>query len=227
MPDNLPAGEHDLNALSAFVENRLTAAERARVEAHLVVCEKCRGTVAAVTRIQAELGGAAAAPASVSWVDRLTQRPGALLAMAATVAIATAVTVVIFRSATNPIAVPSSTTPPAAPSSPAAPPASGVNDTGAPPAPATPQESGRAPQHDLGGLRGAERRVGTKRFRLEAGEWVDTAYDPAAVLPVTDVDSQEARAALVRDQPALARYAALGPRVIVVFDGVVYRFDVR
>ena len=48
-----------------------------------------------------------------------------------------------------------------------------------------------------------------------------------AALRTTDVSGFDARAALLRDKPALRPYSALGAQVTVVFDGVVYRFDMR
>ena len=59
------------------------------------------------------------------------------------------------------------------------------------------------------------------------GVWVDTAYDPLQLLPVTDITTREARAALLVRTPALKPYADLGPRVTIVLDGTVYRFDVK
>lgn len=73
-------------------------------------------------------------------------------------------------------------------------------------------------------LRGAERRVGDKRFRLVSGEWIDAAYDPFDVRPVVDVTTPAERAALLGRLPALRPFADLGKRVIVVHAGSVYRF---
>ena len=66
--------------------------------------------------------------------------------------------------------------------------------------------------------------MGGKTFRLEAGTWVDTRYDPKQLLPVIDIPAAE-RAARLRDIPSLRPYAALGPRVIVVVEGTVYRLS--
>jgi len=78
---------------------------------------------------------------------------------------------------------------------------------------------------DLQTLRGNERKVGAKTFRLVAGEWMDAAYDSLAGLDVVEVKTADDRVQLLRRMPALAPYSALGNRVTVVFDGVVYRFD--
>src|SRR5207244_3577193 len=64
-----------------------------------------------------------------------------------------------------------------------------------PPAPAP-----RPPSREVGGLstmRSGTRRVGEKMFRLEAGAWVDTTFDPRQALPITDISTAEARAALL------------------------------
>ena len=63
-----------------------------------------------------------------------------------------------------------------------------------------------------------------KTFRLVAGEWIDSAYDPPALLPVRDLVGPDARTDVLARIPALAPYAALGANVTVVHEGVVYRF---
>ena len=71
----------------------------------------------------------------------------------------------------------------------------------------------------------AERSLGGKTFRLVAGEWVDTTYDPFALLPVEIVRTAQERNRAVEKVPALRPYTALGPRVTVVLNGVVYKFE--
>jgi hypothetical protein len=73
-------------------------------------------------------------------------------------------------------------------------------------------------------LRGAQRRVAGKRFRLVSGEWIDADFDSAHFLPEVNVSSADERAALLARLPALTPYAALGERVLVVHEGTVYRF---
>lgn len=75
-----------------------------------------------------------------------------------------------------------------------------------------------------GPTRGGNRVVGDRSFHLVAGEWIDAAYDPLGLLPVEVIDGPEARAAVVTRVPALTPFAALGARVVVVQEGVVYRF---
>ena len=57
-----------------------------------------------------------------------------------------------------------------------------------------------------------------------AGEWIDTAFDPFDVLPVEIIEGAEMRSSTLVRVPALTPFAALGARVTVVHDGVVYRF---
>ena len=89
-----------------------------------------------------------------------------------------------------------------------------------PPSPAAPTSEG------LLARRSGQRIVGGKTFHLVAGEWIDSGYDRLADLPVVQVATPAERAALLARLPALKPYAALGNRVVVVVDAVVYRFDV-
>ena len=73
--------------------------------------------------------------------------------------------------------------------------------------------------------RGASlRHAGGKSFRPVAGEWVDTSFDSTASLPTIVIKGPDERAAVVQRLPALGPYAGLGDRVVVVFEGTVYRF---
>jgi hypothetical protein len=94
-----------------------------------------------------------------------------------------------------------------------------------PPPTVTPAPPRDVPE-DLTTRRSGTRDIGGKTFRLIAGEWIDTAYDPLALLPAQDVDPSAREATLARI-PALTPYAALGPRFVVVHDGTVYRFGPR
>jgi Putative zinc-finger len=67
------------------------------------------------------------------------------------------------------------------------------------------------------------RHLGGKTFRLVAGEWIDTAYDPAALLPVVALNSPEDLKSALAAEPALQPFLALGPRFTVVVQGTVYR----
>ena len=68
------------------------------------------------------------------------------------------------------------------------------------------------------------RQAGGKSFRLVSGEWVDTGFDSTAPLPTVRIKGPDERATVLQRLPALGPYAAVGDRVVVVFEGTVYRF---
>ena len=211
---------HDQNVLAAFVEDRLDDDERRYIIGHLAGCADCRGTVAMLAR------GSVTQAHGVSDVSpRRWRQPMTWLGVAATIAIATVASVLVLRSRAvdvKPDAAPRAQTAPQPSASPAPP---AVAPSTPPFGEATTREP--AGKQALGAVRGAEKRVGGRRFRLEAGMWVDTAFDPLALLPVVDVTTATDRDAILRAHPALTPFAALGPRVTVVFQRTVYRFDVR
>jgi hypothetical protein len=146
-------------------------------------------------------------------------RPAVWLPIAATLALATTAALIVSRGDRAPLA-PSSA--PAIAPQPSRPPIAVPSQPSTPPPPAavpTPADPG-----SLATRRGAVQRVNGKTFRMVAGEWIDSAYDPLGLLPVQEITGPEARAALLARVPVLAPYAALGPRVIVVNDGLVYQF---
>ncbi|CAN5218361.1 hypothetical protein BH24GEM2_BH24GEM2_06550 [soil metagenome] len=68
------------------------------------------------------------------------------------------------------------------------------------------------------------RRVGAKTFYLRDGVWTDSEWKAEARLPETVlVFGSNEYFARVQREPELARYLALGERVVVVFGGRVYR----
>lgn len=70
------------------------------------------------------------------------------------------------------------------------------------------------------------RRVGDKTFYLREGVWVDSEFEKDARLPETVLAfGGEDYFALVRREPELGRYFALGEKVVVVFKGRVYRVE--
>jgi hypothetical protein len=73
--------------------------------------------------------------------------------------------------------------------------------------------------------RGAGRVVAGKTFRRVSGEWVDAAFDASLGLQSVVVHGAEERSALLARIPALAPYTELGDRVVVVWEGIVYRFE--
>jgi Ca-activated chloride channel family protein len=64
--------------------------------------------------------------------------------------------------------------------------------------------------------------VGGKTFLLQNGVWTDTQFAPDTMTTEPVAFLSDAYFALVSEQPALAPYLALGERVIVVYEGVVY-----
>lgn len=211
--------KHDVSAhptievIAAFIDGRLSAGERADVVAHLAGCRDCRETLAAFAHGH-DVSPAPAARSSFMPKARVW------LALAATLAVVTTAGVVIRRLPAPPLLAPAPAV--SAPEPPAPDPA----DRATPPQPPlTPPSTTPAspPAEDLTIRRSAVRQIGDKTFRLEAGEWVDATYDPLGMMPIEPVPSG-ARAALLARIPDLAPFAALGPRVLVVHQGIVYRF---
>ncbi len=73
-------------------------------------------------------------------------------------------------------------------------------------------------------MSGAVRTVGRKTFYMREGVWTDAEFKAEAKLPETSLKfgSDEYFTLLTR-KPKLGDFFALGERVIVVFDGRVYR----
>lgn len=213
------ADGHDPNDLAAFAEGRLEAGARARMIAHVAECRDCRQTLAELLRA----GSAAQAGRSV------LARPRVWMPVAASVAIlATGVLLVTHSRTPSRVEQPPA---PArvAPGDPPAPSAQPPAGAVAPPTPSNPAAGNAAPPSDAGDLlrrRGGERHVAGKTFRLVAGEWIDTAYDPLALLPAVDIRSASQRREVLERIPALQPFASLGTRVTVVLDGTVYRFNI-
>lgn len=223
--------EHDLNLLAAFLEDRLDQQERTRLVEHLAECAECRGTLAVMGRAAAAGALLPVAPMpEPAQEPRAWRVPGRLwLPLAASVTIAAAVglrllpvtprTEVSPPSPSAPAAVVDRASPPVAEAAPSPEPMS------SPAAGARRSSPPSMVDESLLVKRGGERRVAGKAFRLVAGEWVDVRFDPAAALPIVSVAGSEDRAALLARVPPLAPYAGLGERVLVVFEGTVYRFS--
>lgn len=212
--------QHDPGLIAAYIEGRLQGEERTRFTDHLAGCAECRGTLALLAREASALGG----PALGGDVrGNIAASPAVWLPVAAALIVAT---VVGLRSGwfSPPEARPSlSTSSPALTSiAPSARPPRPSLVSPVPQATPAPAVSGRIDESLLL-KRGGERRVAGKTFRLVAGEWRDAAFDPTAGLPVVEVQPLD-RAERLSRIPGLAPYAALGPRVVVVFEGTVYRF---
>lgn len=73
---------------------------------------------------------------------------------------------------------------------------------------------------------GGVRKVGEKTFYLREGVWTDAEFKPEAKLPETALDfGSDEYFALLKREPQLARFFSLGERVVVVFNGRVYRVN--
>ena len=70
------------------------------------------------------------------------------------------------------------------------------------------------------------RRAGGKTFYLQGGVWTDSEFKSEARLPETTLTfASDTYFALLKREPRLAEYFALGERVTVVLDGHVYRVN--
>ena len=70
------------------------------------------------------------------------------------------------------------------------------------------------------------RRVGSKTFYLRDGVWTDAEFNVDSRLPELKlVFGSDAYFELLKQKPGLASYFALGEKVIVVFDGKVYKVN--
>lgn len=92
------------------------------------------------------------------------------------------------------------------------------------------QESKRArEQQDAAKLKDetrtdAVRRVGGKTFYLLDGVWTDSEFKAETKLPETALTfGSEEYFAVLKQNPKLASFFSLGERVVVVFEGRVYR----
>jgi Ca-activated chloride channel family protein len=86
------------------------------------------------------------------------------------------------------------------------------------------REQKEAERFDRDSLSAAVRTVGGKTFYLREGVWTDAELKPEARLPeVTLKFGSDDYFALLKQKPRLADYFALGERIVVVFEGKVYR----
>jgi hypothetical protein len=204
--------EHDLNLIAAYAEDRLPPAERAHVTAHLAGCAECRAVLAELVR--SGPAGAGSATVRHGW------RPPAWLPVAAALALAVGAGWMVYQSRAQ------ISTPPTAPDPVGTTPAAPLPSPGTPPPSPAPADD--PPPAPPAVTRGAgERSIGGKTFRLEAGEWIDTAYDPFTLQESISVRTAVERDLLTTRVPALRPYMTLLPRFTVVVDDTVYRFDLR
>ena len=209
MPPAEPETGHDPTVVAALAEGRLDREERARVLEHLAACRPCREVFATLAR---EGEGVAAYRPAAGFGATASR---AWLPLAATIVLATGSALWVLRGA--PAIAPPQVTASMRPVS--ASPEVRVSATPPPLAAVSPSKAPGDAKRSA-----APRRVAGKTFRLVAGEWIDTSFDPLATLTAVDVTTPAEREAALAREPRLRPYAALGPRVTVVLDGAVYRF---
>ena len=72
----------------------------------------------------------------------------------------------------------------------------------------------------------AVRRVGDKTFYLRDGVWIDSEVKSDTKLPETALTfASDVYFELLKQKPKLADYFSLGERVVVIFEGRVYRVN--
>jgi putative zinc finger protein len=217
-PEETLSSPHDPGLLAASLEGRLDPREREVLTAHLAGCAECREALALLARAAHE--GLIPRPTRVAQPGFALHRWLPLAAAAALVITVATVTRLNWSPTpveeTRPSTAPpgASISPPPSPSEAAPSPAS---------SPEAVERGGDTLDPGVLVTRGAGRRVAGKTFRLAAGEWIDASYDAAAGLPITEVKGPDQRSALLSRLPGLTPYAALGERVLVVFEGTAYR----
>lgn len=232
--------EHlDPAALAAFQDAGLTPAERARATAHLAGCAECRDRLGAQRRAAsgregADREGARGAGAGATPPGRGARRE--LLAAAAIGALLLGAGLWWAADRVAPereASVPERAATPRAPEGPAGPPDARPPTEGelarggpgrAPSDPAAEPAPEEGVEPELLALRGGARQVDGKTFRLEGDEWVDDTWTgPPGPVPIPLVRGSPAWLGAVDERPALARYAEVGPRVLVVVDSLAFR----
>ncbi|MFL6282569.1 MAG: VIT and vWA domain-containing protein [Pyrinomonadaceae bacterium] len=87
------------------------------------------------------------------------------------------------------------------------------------------QDATRADEDDRASS-AAVSKVGDKTFYMRDGVWVDSEFKADAKLPETVLEfGGDEYFALIKREPQLARFFALGERVVVVYKGRVYRVN--
>src|SRR5580704_1230994 len=164
--DHSNGGEPDFDALAAFVEDRLGRSERAQLLDHLASCERCRTIVAELVRTRAPTRSvrsfpAVALPLAASLMFAVAG--GGLYWLVRTPS-SSHIAPAVEPSRPNPPA-------PAQPSSPGVTPevAPTVSPSGTP----APGRSATSPDVPDRTRAAGPRSVGSKTFRLVAGEWID------------------------------------------------------
>ena len=83
-----------------------------------------------------------------------------------------------------------------------------------------------AERFDKDSLSGAVKTIGGKTFYLREGIWTDAEFKTASKLPETSIKfGSDEYFALLNQKPRLAEFFSLGEKVVVVFEGRVYRVN--
>ena len=235
--------EHlDPAALAAFQDAGLPPAERARATAHLAECAECRDRLGAQLRAAAGREGAdrdEARGARVRGTGAIGPGRGARRELLAAAAIGALLLGGGLWWAADRVAeerearLPERAATPPAPEAPAESPVTpsptggelaGVEPDRVPADPAAEPASEEGVEPELLALRGGTREVDGKTFRLEGDEWVDDTWaGPSGPVPIPLVRGTPAWLGALDERPALARYAEVGPRVLVVVDSLAFR----
>jgi hypothetical protein len=221
----------DPEALAAYQDGGLTPVERESAHAHLAECAHCRDRLGAQVRASAgrEGTGASVSGSIGAPPDRSVFRERLAAAAIGALLLGAGLWWALDRTPSERAAAPHpSQTAPLVPVPGATPPDDEVAERVPSPGPGEEDPALRPPARDgepeLLALRSGTRALEGKTFRLQGDEWVDDAWTATpGHAPIPLVRGTNAwRAALV-ERPALARYAEVGPRVVVVLDSFAFR----
>lgn len=245
MMNEITTAHPDENEMAAFIEGALIGRARTQLESHLAVCQECRSVVADYVRVASQMEPTFQPAAGKEktllqlFGIGLRWRPAWALPLVAGLVVAvTATALVLLVKKSGPAPEVTSTSPSSAPSADQAlPKPSQPSEPQAPPLtppeveaqkPETrPRRTPRISELDetLLARRGARKIVGNKEFRFRNGVWIDTEYETARELPLIEVKKgSPIYNELLAEKSTLARYAEVGPSVIVVFEGKAYKF---
>ncbi|HUF90487.1 MAG TPA: hypothetical protein VMR66_10985 [Gemmatimonadota bacterium] len=207
--------------LAAYQDDGLTSVERENARAHLGECALCRDRLGA--QVRAAAGREAGAPR-----DRSVVREHLAAAAIGALLLGAGLWWALDRAPADRAAAPRAReTSPVTPI-PGDPPADEVvaDPPGARSGAGDPAPRPRADEvePELLALRGGAREADGKTFRLQGDEWVDDAWTASpARPPITLIRGTTAWRAALDERPALARYAEVGPRVLVAMDSLSFR----
>jgi hypothetical protein len=218
----------DPEAVAAYQDGGLAPAERTSAGAHLAECAECRDRLGAQMRAASGREAGARGSGSIGAPhDRRIFRERLAAAAIGALLLGAGLWWALDRAPAERVATPRARETSPVTAIPAAPPADAVagdaprarSGAGEPQPPRT-----GAVEPELLALRGGARDVDGKTFRLQGDEWVDDAWTATPVRPpITLVRGTPAWRAALDQRPALARYAEVGPRVLVVLDSFAFR----